>query len=199
MRTGSPASSFAWIVGQRGQPALREVVHEHRSGEGRLQVVEVEEAERRAGAVAELLDHDVDRLRDPRHHRGARLHARLAVVVEQHVCVCVGKLEPPLLRCLGRVVDRDRRRRRPAARATRGRTARAMPARSASSPAVTGPAPASACRDRDGSRARRSPAPSSQDTRGTVPPQMPRLGRGRIRSARSPALPGPFVVVLPAP
>ena len=48
---------------------------------------------------------------EPRHDRGARLHARLAVVVEQHVGVRVRQREPTLVGGLGR---RRRPRRTPA-------------------------------------------------------------------------------------
>jgi hypothetical protein len=81
------------------------VVDEHRPRERRLDVVKAELAEGRAGSARELLDHDVDRLPEPRHDRSTRLHARLAVVVDERVRVRVRQREAPLVRCQGRVVD----------------------------------------------------------------------------------------------
>lgn len=92
-------------VRERREPVLHEVVPEDRPGEGGLQVLQVERAEGHARAAPELLRHDLHRLADPRRNRGARLHACLAVVVEQHVGVCVRQRETARGGRLGGVAD----------------------------------------------------------------------------------------------
>src|SRR4051794_19450423 len=83
------------------------MVDERRPRKRRLDVMQVEQAERRAASVAEFLDHDVDRLADPRNDRGARLHTRVTVIVNENVGVCVRQREPSLGGGLGHVIDLD--------------------------------------------------------------------------------------------
>jgi len=83
------------------------MVREDRPGERSLEVVQVEQSECGTCAAAELLDHDVDCLAGPGDDTGARLHARLAVVVEQHVCVRVRQYEAAIIGRCGRILDLD--------------------------------------------------------------------------------------------
>jgi hypothetical protein len=122
-------------LGDLREPLAAEQLLEHRTRELRLTFVEVGAVVRVRDAVAapERVEHGVDRANARDDELPDRRDVVEARLVEQRLVVTGWKREVAL------VVDLEDPRRRPAARATRGRSARSGPAAPASSSEVEGP------------------------------------------------------------